>query len=142
MNEILLINLKELKFLKNKNEYVFLNFAYGDALMITSFYDKIRKKERNNLIRLFNQLTNIELRTDDILGKLHIDILKILVDQKKDTIIITNIGFPSESISFLIDNFNKVFSNLNTLKNKKVIIVECELNNPENDKYFEEYFNE
>jgi hypothetical protein len=62
------------------------------------------------------------------------------MDGEKDTIIIGNSGFPLKSITFLIENFNKIFENIDTLKDKKVIIVKCELNNPENNKYLEEYF--
>lgn len=140
MNKILIITSKELKSLRNRNEYIFINFYYKYALKITYFYEKIRKNERNELIKLLNQLTNIEIRVDDTLGKLHIILLKLLIDGGKDNIVISNIGFHIKSFDFLIENFKKIFENLNNLENKSIIIVECNLNNPEEAKYLEQYF--
>lgn len=140
MNEISIISLKELHTLRNKSEYTFINFAYKHALKIVYFYDEIRKDERNKLIKLFNQLTGVDIRVDDTLGKLHIILLKLLIDGKKDNIVVSNIGFHMMSFEFLIDNLKKIFENLNGLVNKKVIIVECNLNNNEDTKYIEQYF--
>lgn len=140
MNEISIISLKELHILRNKSEYTFINFAYKHALKIVYFYDEIRKDERNKLIKLFNQLTGVDIRVDDTLGKLHIILLKLLIDGKKDNIVVSNIGFHMMSFEFFIDNLKKIFENLNGLVNKKVIIVECNLNNNEDTKYIEQYF--
>ena len=140
MNRVSIINSKELQTLKDMNDYVFVNFAYDNALKIGYFYDEIRKNERIKLINLFNQLTGIEIRVDDTLGKLHIILLKLLIDGKKDNIVISNVGFHMISFEFLIDNLKKIFQHLNELVNKNVIIVECNLNNPEDIKYLEQYF--
>jgi hypothetical protein len=140
MNEISIINSKELKTLGNKNEYIFVNFADNNALKISYFYDEIKKNERNKLISLFKQLTGIEIRLDDILGKLHIVLLKLILEGKKDNIVISSIGFHMASFEFLIDNFKTIFENLCELVNKKIIIVECNLNDLEDAKSIEQYF--
>lgn len=141
MNKISIVTLKELLTLENKNEYIFVNFAYKHSLKIGCFYDEIKKSERNKLIKLFNQLTGIEIRVDDTLGKLHIILLKLLINGEQNNIIISTIGFHIISFEFLINNFKKIFNNLNGLANKNIIIVECNLNNQEDIKYLEEYFN-
>lgn len=140
MNKISIIKLKGLEALGNKDEYIFVNFDYKNALRIGYFYDEIRKKERNKLIDLFKQLTGVEIRVDDTLGKLHIILLKLLIDGERDNIVVSSIGFHIKSFDFLIDNLKKIFENINGLVNKNVIIVECNLNNPDDIKYLEQYF--
>jgi len=140
MNKISIINLKGLEALGNKDEYIFVNFDYKNALRIGYFYDEIRKKERNKLIDLFKQLTGVEIRVDDTLGKLNIILLKLLIDGTKNNIVISNIGFHIVSFEFLIDNLNKILENLNGLKDKNIIIVECNLNDLEDAKSLEQYF--
>lgn len=140
MNKISIINLKGLEALGNKDEYIFVNFDYKNALRIGYFYDEIRKKERNKLIDLFKQLTDVEIRVNDTLGKLNIILLKLLIDGTKNNIVISNIGFHIVSFEFLIDNLNKILENLNGLKDKNIIIVECNLNDLEDAKSLEQYF--
>lgn len=140
MNIVSIINSRELQTLKDMNDYIFVNFAYKYALKISYFYDEIKKNERVKLINLFNQLTGIEIRVDDTLGKLHIILLKLLIDGKKDNIVISSVGFHMIAFDFLIDNLKKIFKNLNELVDKNVIIVECNLNNSEDIKYLEQYF--
>ncbi|MEI3790170.1 MULTISPECIES: hypothetical protein [unclassified Chryseobacterium] len=139
MNRISIISSNELKTLE-KNEYVFVNFAHRSALKISYFYEKIKKDERDKLMKLFNQLTGIEIRVDDNLGKLNIILLKLLMDGEKDNIIISNIGFHMVSFDFLISNLEKIFENLDGLSNKNIIIVECNLDNTEEAKFIDQYF--
>jgi len=140
MNKISIINLKGLQSLVNKDEYIFVNFDYKKALKISYFYDEIRKKERSKLIDLFKQLTGIEIRVDDTLGKLNIILLKLLIDGTKNNIVISNIGFHKVSFEFLIGNLNKILENLNGLMDKNIIIVECNLNDLDDAKSLEQYF--
>lgn len=91
-------------------------------------------------MKLFNQLSGIEIRVDDNLGKLHIILLKLLVDGEKNNIVISTIAFSITSFEFLIDNFKKIFKNLDCLENKNMIILECSLNNAEDIQYLEQYF--
>lgn len=140
MNKISIINLKELEALGNKDEYIFVNFDYKNALRIGYFYDEIRKKERNKLLDLFKQLTGVEIRVNDTLGKLNIILLKLLIDGSKNNIVISNIGFHIVSFEFLIDNLNKILENLNGLKDKNIIIVECNLSDLDDAKSLEQYF--
>lgn len=141
MNEISIINPKELKKFINKNDYVFVNFAYSNALKISYFYDEIKKKERDKLRALFEKITDIKIRVDDTLGKLHIVLLKLIIDGKKDNIVVSNIGFHIKSFDFLIDNLKKIFENLEGVINKKIIIIECNLNDSEDAESIEHYFN-
>lgn len=140
MNDISIINLNVLSSLKYKDEYIFVNFAYDKAIKIGFFYDEIDQNELSKLVLLFFQLTGIEIRLDDVLGKLHIILLKLLIDGEKDNIVISNIGFHMQSFEFLIDNLKKIFESLNGLINKKIIIVECNLNSFEDIRYLEQYF--
>lgn len=140
MNEISKINSKELQNFKNKNEYIFINFDYVHSIKISFFYEKMKRSRVKELIKLFYKLTNIEIRTDDTLGKLHLILLELLINREENTVFISDIGFPKSSYDFLIDNLKKIFDNLDNLKNKKIVIVECHLNDPENLKYLEEYF--
>jgi len=140
MNPVSIINLKGLQTLVNKDEYIFVNFDYKNALKIGCFYDEIRKKERNKLIDLFKQLTGVEIRVDDTLGKLNIILLKLLIDGTKNNIVVSNIGFHIMSFEFLISNLKKILENLNGLMDKNIIIVECDLNDLKNVEYLGEYF--
>jgi len=140
MNKIQIIDLNSLKTLTDKDKFIFVNFDYKYALKISYFYEEITKKERIELIHLFKQLTNIEIRVDDMLGKLHIILLKLLRDAKKDYIVISTIGFNIKSFQFLIDNFNKIFKNSNYLNNKHIIIVECNFNDENSYKEIDKYF--
>lgn len=118
-----------------------MNFAYSNALKISYFYDEIKKKERDKLRALFEKITDIKIRVDDTLGKLHIVLLKLIIDGKEDNIVISNIGFHIKSFDFLIDNLKKIFENLEGVINKKIIIVECNLNDSEDAESIEQYFN-
>ncbi|SHM01832.1 hypothetical protein [Chryseobacterium polytrichastri] len=140
MNKISIINSKDLKTLANEDKYIFVNFSYKHAVKISYFYEDINKNERNKLIQLFNQLTNIEIRVDDMLGKLNIILLKLIIDGKKNNIVVSNIGFHMKSFEFLIDNIKKIFENYIDLANKHVIIVECNLNNQEDNEHINTYF--
>lgn len=142
MNEISIISVKELQFLNNKNEYIFIHFGYTSTTKIDVLYNKIKKKERSYLINLFSELTGIDIRVEDILGRLHIVLLKTLVDGTMNNIVISNIAFLPSSFAFLMDNLKKIFDNLRNLDNKKVIIVDCDLNDPESVRYLDEYFKE
>ncbi len=141
MNKIFTISTKELQFLRNKSDFTFVNLDYVLAIKIGHYYDKIKKSERKELIKLFNQLTDIEIRIDDTLGKLSIILLKLLIVEKKDNIVVSNIGFSVSSFEFLISNIKKIFQNLKGLNNKNIIILDCNLNNDEDIKYLNQYFN-
>ncbi|WP_066440683.1 hypothetical protein [Chryseobacterium sp. CCH4-E10] len=141
MNKIFTINTKELQFLGNKSDYIFVNLDYALAIKIGSYYDEIKKSEKKELIKLFNQLTDIEIRIDDTLGKLSIILLKLLMIEKRDNIVVSNIGFSVSSFEFLIANMKKIFQNLKGLNNRNIIILDCNLTNKEDIKYLNQYFN-
>lgn len=140
MNKISIINSSALKTLINKDEYTFVNFNYKYALKISYFYEEIKKDERNKLFKLFNELTGIEIRADDILGKLNIILLKLLIDGEKNNIVVSTIGFHIKSFDFLIDNLKKIFESLNDLVDKHIIIVECNFSNQDDNELIDSYF--
>lgn len=111
---------QELQDLKNKEEYIFINFDYSYSIKIIPFFEKIEMKERDSLIDSFFHLTNNNIRIDDLLGKLHIILLKILVDGEKN-LVINSIGLSDNSIEFLIDNLRKILDNFD---NRNLIIIE------------------
>lgn len=114
------IGFQELQDLKNKEEYIFINFDYSYSIKIIPFFEKIEMKERDSLIDSFFHLTNNNIRIDDLLGKLHIILLKILVDGEKN-LVINSIGLSDNSIEFLIDNLRKILDNFD---NRNLIIIE------------------
>ncbi|MEJ5104368.1 hypothetical protein [Chryseobacterium sp. MYb328] len=120
------ISFQELQDLKNKEEYIFINFNYSYSIKIISFFEKIDMKERDSLIDSFFHLTNTNIRIDDLLGKLHVVLLKILVDGEKN-LIINSIGLSENSIEFLIDNMRKILDNFD---NKNLIIIENNSHKP------------
>ncbi|MFP7655378.1 hypothetical protein [Chryseobacterium proteolyticum] len=120
------INFQELQNLKNKEEYIFINFDYLYSIKIIPFFEKIEINERNSLIDYFFHLTNTNIRIDDLLGKLHVILLKILVDGEKN-LIINSIGLSENSIEFLIDNMKKILDNF---ENKNLIVIENNSHEP------------
>lgn len=114
------ISFQELQYLKNKKEYIFINFDYSYSIKIIPFFEKIEMKERDYLIDSFLHLTNTNIRIDDLLGKLHVIILKILVNGEKN-LIINSIGLSENLIEFLTDNLRKILDNFDTIN---LIIVE------------------
>lgn len=120
------ISFQALQDLKNKEEYIFINFDYSYSIKIIPFFEKIEMNERNSLIDSFFHLTNNIIRIDDLLGKLHIILLKILVDGEKN-LVINSIGLSENSIEFLIDNLKKILDNFD---NKNLIIIEDNSHEP------------
>ncbi|WP_295231454.1 hypothetical protein [uncultured Chryseobacterium sp.] len=114
------ISFQELQHLKNKEEYIFINFDYFYSIKIMPFFEKIEMKERDSLIDSFLHLTNTNIRIDDLLGNLHVVILKILVNGEKN-LVINTIGLSENSIEFLTDNLKKILDNFD---NRNLIIVE------------------
>ena len=103
----------------NNIEKILINFNLNESIKIIPFFEKIKQKELNNFISVFNNIV-IDLRLDDLLGKLHIVILKFLIDkQKKQILIINDIGFTPISIDFLKLNFSNL---INKFENKSIII--------------------
>lgn len=103
----------------NNIEKILINFNLNESIKIIPFFEKIKQKELNNFISVFNNI-GIDLRLDDLLGKLHIVILKFLIDkQKKQILIINDIGFTPISIDFLKLNFSNL---INKFENKSIII--------------------
>ncbi|HHM0730642.1 TPA: hypothetical protein ACRFJD_003698, partial [Elizabethkingia anophelis] len=89
-------------------------------IKIIPFYENLKKEEQINLIQYFFQLTNINIRVNDLLGKLSITILKALIDGENQDIIINSIGLSENSISFLTEHLKKI---LNNFKDKNIFIV-------------------
>lgn len=108
MSNLSIINQRKLDHLKENGEFIFINFENDYSVKIIPFYDKITNKQK--LIEHFNQLTNVNIRVEDLVGKLHLVILKLLIDEDKSQnprdIIINSIGLSLNSIQFLIDNLN------------------------------------
>ncbi|RQO42318.1 hypothetical protein DBR39_00125 [Chryseobacterium sp. KBW03] len=120
------INFQELQDLKNKEEYIFINFDYSYSIKIIPFFEKINIKEKDSLVDFFFHLTNTNVRIDDLLGKLHLILLKILVDGERN-LVINSIGFSENSIEFLTDNMIKI---LDYFDNKNLIIIENSSHEP------------
>ncbi|QBJ88078.1 hypothetical protein DDI74_18315 [Chryseobacterium gleum] len=131
-NKISIIGSEELKDLIDTKEYIYINFSDEYSIKINPFFESIDNSEKKTLIQLFFQLTSINIRIDDLLGKLHIIVLKILLDGKKDNIIINSLGFSNDSIIFLKSNFEKILQNF---KNKNLIIYKFEVKEPSNFVY-------
>lgn len=123
MSNLSIIDQGKLDYLKENKEFIFINFDNEYSIKIIPFYNEIRDKQK--LIELFNQLTNLDIRVDDLLGKLHLVILNILVNEDEkpshDDIIINSIGFSQNSIQFLIDNLNTIITRF---KNRNIYILE------------------
>jgi len=120
------ISFQALQDLKNKEEYIFINFDYSYSIKIIPFFEKIEMKERDFLIDSFFHLTDTNMRIDDLLGKLHIILLKILFDGERN-LVINSIGLSENSIEFLIDNLRKI---LNNFDNRNMIIIENNSHEP------------
>ncbi|MBP1221734.1 hypothetical protein [Flavobacterium sp. 1355] len=105
---------------ENDNDIIFINFGSQDSIKIIPFFEKIKKGEVEKIIEIFKSL-EINLRLDDLLGKLHIVIVKILLDdEKRQILIIDDVGFTSTSIKFLQLNFCSLMSRF---KNKAIIVL-------------------
>ncbi|WP_330744415.1 hypothetical protein [Chryseobacterium sp. CP-77] len=131
-NKISIIGSEELKDLIDTKEYIYINFSDEYSIKINPFFESIDNSEKKTLIQLFFQLTSINIRIDDLLGKLHIIVLKILLDGKKDKIIINSLGLSNDSIIFLKSNFEKILQNF---KNKNLTIYKFEVKEPSNFVY-------
>ena len=123
MSNLSITDQRKLDYLKENNKFIFINFDNKYSIKIIPFYNEIRDKQK--LIELFNQLTNLEIRVEDLLGKLHLVILKILINEDENPspndIIINSIGLSKNSILFLIDNLNKIISRF---KNRNIYILD------------------
>lgn len=112
------IKFNELSFGKDI-DMVLINFNLDTSIKIIPFFEKIRKKELDNLLGVFDNL-GIDLRTTDLLGKLHVVILKILLDKEvKQVLVINDVGFTLSSIDFLQHNFSKLIARF---ENKSIFI--------------------
>ncbi|WP_426279167.1 hypothetical protein ACN9MN_08070 [Chryseobacterium sp. S-02] len=127
-SRLTIIQLEELQDLADKEKYVFINFPDEYSIKVIPFFEKIGKKERNDLVKLFYQLTNIEIMIDDFVGKIHLVLLKILMDGEKNNIIVSNVGLSNNSYTFWIENLSKLFNNFD---NKNLIILENIFNTPD-----------
>lgn len=88
--------------------FVYVNFDKDSSIKIIPHFEKIKKKEFDELNIFFNNF-NIKLRTDDYLGKLHFVVLKILLENSNKTVLlINNVGLTNASIDFLKNNFDKI----------------------------------
>lgn len=98
---------------------ILINFESKSSIKIIPYFNKIKTKERDALINFFAEF-GINLLLDDLLGKLHIIILKILLEEKRKLVLVINdTGLTPASINFLVSNFN-VFVGM--FKNKSIII--------------------
>ncbi|WP_310379395.1 hypothetical protein [Flavobacterium sp.] len=105
----------------NNIEVILINFNLDTSIKIIPFFEKIEKKEVDKLVNIFRSL-DIDLRLDDLLGKLHLVLLKILIDeQKKQILIIDDVGFTSASINFLQLNFSNLMPKF---ENKSIIVLD------------------
>ena len=108
-------------FFKNDVDVILINFSSDTSIKIIPFFEKIEKKEVDKLVSVFRCL-NINLRLDDLLGKLHIVLLKILIDeQKKQILIVDDVGFTPASINFLQINFSHL---MHKFENKSIIVLD------------------
>lgn len=106
---------------KNDNDVIFINFSSEDSIKIIPFFEKIKKSEVDKIIEIFKSL-EVNLRLDDLLGKLHVVLVKILLDdEKRQILIIDDVGFTSTSIKFLQLNFCNLMSRF---KNKAIIVLD------------------
>lgn len=123
MSKLLIINQRELDYLIEKKEAILVNFGCENSVKIIPFYNKIEDKKK--LIEFFFKLTSIDIRIEDLLGKLHLVILQILIDGDKNStqndVIVNNIGLSYNSTQFLIDNLNKIIKHF---KNRNIYILE------------------
>jgi len=96
-----------------------INFDKYNSIKIIPFFENIKKKELSILINIFNSI-HVNIRLDDLLGKLHIVMLKFLIDKKtKQVLVVNDIGLTPNSINFLIQNFEKLIEGF---ENKSIII--------------------
>ncbi len=106
---------------ENDNDVTFINFSSEDSIKIIPFFEKIKKGEVDKIMEIFKSL-EVNLRLDDLLGKLHIVLVKILLDnEKRQLLIIDDVGFTSTSINFLQLNFSNLMSRF---KNKAIIVLD------------------
>lgn len=96
-----------------------MNFSNAYSIKVIPFYESICENEINKLIKLFYQITDVDIRVEDLTGKIHLVLLKILIDGEKNTIVLNDVGISKDSREFLIDSFNKI---LNNFANKNIII--------------------
>lgn len=112
------IFLEDIKSKDVSKKIVLVNFEAKSSIKIILFFNTIKRRELDDL-RIFFVKQGVNLRLDDLLGKLHIVILKILMENNsKQIIIISDVGFTNTSIDFLLANF-KLFQN--KFKNKSVV---------------------
>ena len=108
-------------FFRNNIEVILINFSSDTSIKIIPFFEKIEKKEVDKLVSIFRSL-NIDLRLDDLLGKLHLVLLKILIDeQKRQMLIVDDVGFTKASINFLQINFSHLMPKF---ENKSIIVLD------------------
>lgn len=123
MSNLSIIDQRKLDYLKENKDFIFINFDNEYSIKIIPFYNGPRDKQK--LIELFNQLTNLDIRVEDLLGKLHLVILKILINEDENPssndIIINSNGLSQNSIQFLIDNLNTILARF---KNRNIYILE------------------
>ncbi|MET3529002.1 hypothetical protein DRF59_20630 [Chryseobacterium flavum] len=123
MSNLSIIDQRKLDYLKENKDFIFINFDNEYSIKIIPFYNGLRDKQK--LIELFNQLTNLDIRVEDLLGKLHLVILKILINEDENPssndIIINSNGLSQNSIQFLIDNLNTILARF---KNRNIYILE------------------
>ncbi len=105
---------------ENGIDVVYNNFHINSSVKLIPFFEKIKKSELKNLLKIFSD-KGIDLSLHDVLGLLHVVILKILIDSnKKQVLIINDIGFAKESIDFLQTNFKGLMSK--KFINKSILI--------------------
>lgn len=101
-------------------DVVFVNFGTNTSVKIVPFFEKIKKKELNNLLEFFKNM-KVDLHSHSIIGMLHIVLLKLLLDIAEEQIlIVSDTGFNKESIIFLQKNFSNLMEN--KFKSKSIVI--------------------
>ena len=112
------ISLNELKLKDVAIEFILVNFETKSAIKIIPFFNTIKSVELVSLVNFFVEL-GVNIRLDDLLGKLHIVILKLLLQDNKEQIIMVNdVGLTTSSVDFLLSNFNLM---KDKIKNKSVL---------------------
>lgn len=131
-NNLSIVSIQEFQSFENKEEYIYVNFSNAYSIKVIPFYESICENEINKLIKFFYQITDVDIRVEDLTVKIHLVLLKILIDGEKNTIVLNDVGISKDSREFLIDSFNKI---LNNFANKNIIIIENIFSEP-NFKYF------
>lgn len=117
INEVFLFN--DLVDRNSGVTFILINFDSKSSVKIIPFFNEIKSKELNTLIGFFAKY-GINIRLNDLLGKLHVVVLKMLLEEKgKLVVLINDIGLTYSSIDFLVSNFN-IF--MGRLENKLTII--------------------